>query len=356
MKITRFDSRQVEMPLVEGYRIAGRHFTSATNFIVEIETDTGLTGHGCAAPAEDITGESNDTCGHALSGVLKDRVTGVLLPDDPGQLGLELLTHVPSAPAACAAVDMALWDLASQAAGKPLVEYLGGKPEAISTSVTIGICDAEETIRQAQDWIDKGFRILKVKTGDSVIEDVSRIVALRMSIGNDVLIRVDANEGYSFDEAQRFLNAVRDLNIEMLEQPLAARDLDAAMKLRQMCHVPLMADESAISIADAERVAEQSAADGINIKLMKCGGLSAARQIHDHAQAQGLSLMLGCNDETRISIAAALHFAQAMPGVRYIDLDGHMDLAQDVSTGGFTIKDGLMSLTTAPGIGVSLIV
>lgn len=354
MKTRSFRCIERSLALVEGYRIAGHSIDTATNYIVRIETDTGIVGHGCAAPAEEVTGETDALCHEVLEGVLRRHVEKAELSDDPTDFMLKLLALAPGAPAACAAVDIALWDIAAQAAGKPLVALLGEPRAPLPTSVTIGICDAAQTLAEADGWLGRGFRVLKIKTGENVDGDIDRLRRLRMHCGSGAVIRVDANQGYTLPEARRFLAATADLDLEFLEQPLQAADLAGSAVLTAESAVPILADESVVSVADAERVIRQSAAAGINIKLMKCGGLSAARLIHEHAHAAGLGVMLGCNDETRISIAAALHFAMAMPGVRYIDLDGHMDLADDPASGGFEITGGVMQLDDAAGLGVNV--
>lgn len=354
MRIQSFQCIERSLALVEGYRIAGHSIDSATNFIVRIETDCGLVGHGCAAPAEDVTGETDELCHELLNGVLRSHVENAEIDDDPSGLALKLLALAPGAPAACAAVDMALWDIAARAADKPLAQMFGPLRPPMPTSVTIGICGVTQTLRETDGWIDRGFHVLKIKTGENVDDDIERVKKLRSHCGSDIMIRVDANQGYALTDARRFMQETAGLDIEFLEQPLAAADLDGSARLTEESDIPILADESVVSIADAERLIRQSAAAGINIKLMKCGGLSAARLIHDQARTAGLSVMLGCNDETRISIAAALHFSMAMPGVRYIDLDGHMDLADDPASGGFEISDGIMQLTNAPGLGVKV--
>lgn len=354
MKVRSFQCVERSLALVDGYRIAGHSINAATNFIVRVETDSGIVGHGCAAPAEEVTGETDTLCHEVLDGVLRRHVGNATLGEDPSDLVLKLLALAPGAPAACAAVDIALWDIASQAAGMPLAEVLGSRRPPMPTSVTIGICDVQQTLIEADAWIEKGFRVLKIKTGENVADDIERLRRLRAHCGKDVELRVDANRGYTLAEARSFLQQTSVLDIEFLEQPLAADDLAGSATLTAESEIPILADESVVSIADAERVIRQSAASGINIKLMKCGGLSAARRIHDHARAAGLSVMLGCNDETRISIAAALHFSLAMPGVRYIDLDGHMDLADDPASGGFDIDNGVMQLHNTPGLGVNV--
>ena len=144
------------------------------------------------------------------------------------------------------------------------------------------------------------------------------------------------------------------MKIEMFEQPVPQADLAVLATLTSESCVPIVADESAGTVAECVEVVDRNAAHGVNIKLMKCGGPTPARFIHDYAHSAGLSLMLGCNDETRISIAAGVHLAQSMPGVRFADLDGHMDLASDPSSGGFEIVGGCLVLSDKPGLGTEI--
>lgn len=355
MKIRSLLVEERQLNLVEGYRIAGHTITTATNFLVQIETDNGFVGSGCAAPAEDVTGETDALCFAALDGILRERLENAVIAMDPSELCLDLQARAPATPAACAAIDIALWDIAAQSAGRPLVDVFGARRPAMQTSVTIGICDAEQTLDECANWLAKGFNILKVKTGEDVDADVDRLLRLRRRFRDEIVIRVDANQGYTLADARRFLANSRSLNIELLEQPLPANDMEGAAALTRESDVPIIADESVVSIKDAENVIRHSAASGINIKLMKCGGLAAAKRIHECAQTAGLSVMIGCNDETRISIAAALHFSMAMPAVRYLDLDGHMDLADDPVADGFTITDGEMQLGRSSGLGIRLV-
>lgn len=354
MKVRSYAARRVDLPLVEGYRITGKTINVATNFLVTIIADNGLSGVGCAAPSGDVTGESDEMCEAALDGALADLVAGIEVPADPSSIALDAASLVPECPAARAAVDIALWDLAAKKANEPLVRYWGGNPLPVPTSVTIGICDVQQTLKEARSWLEQGYRVLKVKIGEDLDVDLQRLRSLREMTGPDCTIRVDANQGYDLEGARRLLRDSADLDIEMFEQPLAQDDLDGLAELTAGSNVPVIADEAAGTIAECQEIVDRQAAHGINIKLMKCGGPSAAKVIHDYAHARGLSLMLGCNDETRISIAAAVHLAQSMPGLKYADLDGHMDLAKDPATGGFEIRDGLMLLLDRPGLGVEL--
>ncbi|MDX1518444.1 MAG: enolase C-terminal domain-like protein, partial [Woeseiaceae bacterium] len=197
MRVRSYQCVERSLALVEGYRIAGHAIDSATNFIVRIETDSGIVGHGCAAPAEEVTGESDALCHEVLDGVLRHHVEKATLDDDPSDLTLKLLALAPGAPAACAAVDIALWDIAAQAAGKPLAELFGSLRPPMPTSVTIGICDVGQTLVEADGWLQKGFTVLKIKTGEDVDNDIDRLRQLRMRCGKDVELRVDANRGYT---------------------------------------------------------------------------------------------------------------------------------------------------------------
>ncbi|MDX1517560.1 MAG: enolase C-terminal domain-like protein, partial [Woeseiaceae bacterium] len=214
MKIRRLDVERLELPLKDGYRIAGRTTHSVTNFIVRVTTDAGIDGIGCAAPAEEVTGESDDACESALRGPLSDAVTGLRLSVEVMQSGADPTNVAPAAPAARAAVNMALWDAAACFAGVPLIRLLGAEPRAMPTSVTIGISDAEQVIADAERWIAQGFAILKIKTGDDLDADIDTLHRLRACVGRDVPIRVDANQGYTLAEARRFLTETSRCSVE----------------------------------------------------------------------------------------------------------------------------------------------
>ena len=354
MKICSFEAVSVDLPLREGYRIANQTIAFARNVLVRVESDEGVIGLGGAAPANNDGGESDESCLAALRGPLRELALGAEVPPDPCPLADRALRVAADFPAARAALDTALWDLAARKAGVSLVRFWGGKPTPLPTSVTIGVCGVEETLAAAQDWIAKGFNTLKVKIGEEVALDLERLRKMREVLGPDVTLRVDGNQGYSIDDARTLLSESESLGLEMLEQPLNARDLDGMCALRGESRVPIIADEAAGTIEECMEIINRGAAHGINIKLMKCGGPSAARTIHDRAHAIGLSLMLGCNDETRISIAAAAHLALAMPGLKYADLDGHMDLVRDPASGGFEVRDGCLHLGERPGLGVDV--
>jgi L-alanine-DL-glutamate epimerase-like enolase superfamily enzyme len=268
----------------------------------------------------------------------------------------ELTRSMPHAPAARAAVDMALHDLLAQQLGVPLVEMLGRVHEGLPTSITIGIKDVDGTLDEAREYAGRGFRVLKVKLGNDLQEDVERLRCLREELGDRFTIRVDANQGYSRQQLLDFCAHTDALDIELIEQPLPAGRPDPMRELPEPIRARLAADESVHDEADALRLSRPPAACGIfNIKLMKCGGIWSGLRLASVAELAGIELMWGCMDESVISISAALHAALASPATRYLDLDGSLDLARDVARGGFVLDDGYLRTTERPGLGVELL-
>jgi L-alanine-DL-glutamate epimerase-like enolase superfamily enzyme len=354
MRIRHITSKWKRVPLLRPYEIATMRIDSVDLFFVRIATDGDVEGVGSASPAEDVTGESPEVCQAALDETRLNWLVG----RDPRSLDdlLRGLGQSHSAtPAARAAIDMALHDLAARIRGVALVDLLGRRHDVLPTSVTIGISSVEETIAEAEEHLGHGFRCLKVKTGRSFEEDMERLAALRERVGPDVAIRIDANQGCSLEEARRLGPLAVELDLELVEQPLPAASISELRMLPASSRRIIAADESLHGEKDAETLAGSPPACGIfNIKLMKCGGIRPALAIADIAESAGIDLMWGCNDESVVSIAAALHAAYACPNTKYLDLDGSFDLARDPAEGGFAVEEGRLRLLERPGLGVDL--
>ena len=354
MKITSVSSRVEAFALTRPYTITFRHTELVENVILVVETSSGLTGLGAAAPEPRVTGETGEACRAALA---EESLSWLIGRDvrEAARLCWEARERMPSVPAARAAVDMALHDLLAQHLGVPLVELLGRAHESLPTSITIGIKPLEETLAEAQEYVGRGFQVLKVKIGLSLDEDFERLARLREKVGRGMKIRVDANQGYSAEKVARFFRETAPLDLEFLEQPLPAGDFGAVRGFQPEIRDRIAADESLLDEKDALALAAPPRACGIfNIKLMKCGGIRPALSIAAIADAARVELMWGCMDESVISIAAALHAALASPATRYLDLDGSLDLARDVAEGGFALENGWMRTTVEPGLGVRL--
>jgi L-Ala-D/L-Glu epimerase len=337
------------------YTIAFKTIDEVWNAFVEITLDNGLTGMGAANPSEYVTGESFEQCKNALQETNIQFLIGRDIREI-NQLTFEVLQKLPKNPAARAALDIALYDAFTKFLNVPLVKYLGQKIKSLPTSNTIGIKNVEETLKEAKEYGERGFSVLKVKLGKDLEEDLERIVKLREVFGKKFVIRIDANQGYTAAQTIEFYNRTNGLNVELIEQPLKAKAIEETRQLPDEIRKVIAADESLLSPKDALQLVKPPLATGIfNIKLMKCGGVSQALKIADIAQQAGVDLFWGCNDESIVSITAALHVAFASSNTKYIDLDGSLDLAKDEVTGGFILKNGVMYCSDEPGLGVERI-
>jgi L-alanine-DL-glutamate epimerase-like enolase superfamily enzyme len=336
------------MPLRQPYTIAYESVEKVANVFLRMETDGGLNGFGCAAPDLAVTGETAKTVSKALS-----HLEALLIGQNVlyrTRILEAVRKQIPQEPAARAAVDLALHDLLGKAAGLPLWILLGGERERILTSVTIGIMDTESTMRKAQEYVHQGFRALKLKGGSDLETDIQRVLKVRETVGSAIELRFDANQGYTLEQAGRFVRETRAAGLELLEQP-TPRDKPGMMgALATSVPLPVMADESLMGLRDAFRLARDDHADMVNVKLMKVGGLDEALQVNAVARAAGVEVMIGCMDESALAISAALHYALARPNVLYADLDGHLDLIGDPAEGTVVLRDGYLYPGEGPGL------
>ncbi len=350
MKITRVEAQPITMRLARPYTIAYETIERTTNVLVRLETDAGVTAFGCAAPDAVVTGEAAESVLSAVTDVIEPVLRGA----DALRWSLLLETlerDLPAQPSARAAVDMALLDILGKASGLPLWKLLGGFQDRIMTSVTIGILPEDETVQLAKEWIAQGFRSLKLKGGRDVEVDIARVTKVREVVGKDVELRFDANQGYTFEQAVQFVERTRAVHLELLEQPTPKGQPELLGRVTRSVSIPVMADESLMTLRDAFRLARNEFVDMVNVKLMKVGGISPATHISSVARAAGLEVMVSCMDEAGLAIAAGLHFALGRPNVVYADLDGHLDLIGDPTRDAVVVRDGFLYTTDRPGLG-----
>lgn len=352
MRVKKINVWSTDLGNTKPYTIAFKTIDEVRNVFVEIVIDNGTSGIGSGNPSEYVTGENLNQTIDALQEKNLEFLIGRDIREI-NQLLFEVLHKFPQAPAARAALDIALHDVFTKHLNIPLVKYLGQKIKALPTSNTIGIKNVEETLKEAVEYEKKGFKVLKVKLGKDLEEDIERLVKLRERFDNRMVIRIDANQGYSVQQTIDFFNRTKKLDIELIEQPLPAKSIQEMKDLPNEIKSKIAADESLLSPADALNLIKPPSAAGIfNIKLMKCGGISQGLKIADIALQEGVDLFWGCNDESIVSITAALHAAFACSNTRYIDLDGSLDLAKDEVTGGFILKEGMMYCSDKTGLGV----
>ena len=353
MQVTRIETVSVTMKLVEPYTIAYETVTSTTNVFLKIETSTGVTGFGCAAPDLEVTGETPESVISDCKNFVELKLKGV----DPlryiYQLN-KLKSNLQKSPSTLAMVDMALFDIVAKTAGLPLYKLLGGFRDRMKTSVTIGILPMDKTIERAAKYKSMGFKVLKIKGGKNVDIDIERMIKVREEVGKEIDLRFDANQGYTVDESLKFVSETRSVKIELIEQPTPKGEPDLLGRVTNNVPIPVMADESLMNLRDAFRLARKDLVDTVNVKIMKVGGVNEALQINAVAKAANLEVMVGCMDESALGICAGLHFALARPNVEYADLDGHLDLIDDPADGAVILKDGVLYPTNNPGLGFDL--
>jgi L-alanine-DL-glutamate epimerase-like enolase superfamily enzyme len=350
VKITRVETLPISMRLSEPYTIAYETVETARNVFIRIETNSGFIGYGCAAPDIHVTGETVEGVVSAVDSIVTPSLKGSD-PLRPAMLLERVKPALTGQSSVLAAVDMALHDILGKVSGVPLWKLIGGFRDRIRTSVTIGILTEKETVKRARDWVARGFKCLKLKGGRDVESDIARVIKVREAVGDGIELRFDANQGYTVEETVRFVEQVRRARLELLEQPTPRGEPDLLGRVTSDVPIPIMADESLMTLRDAFRLARRNLADMVNIKLMKVGGVSEAIQINAVARSAGLEAMVGCLDEAALAIAAGLHFALARPNVIYADLDGHFDLVGDPSDGAVILRNGTLFPTNLPGLG-----
>jgi L-alanine-DL-glutamate epimerase-like enolase superfamily enzyme len=266
----------------------------------------------------------------------------------------QLKGAMPHSPSALAMVDMLLYDIVAKQAGVPLYHYLGGYRDHIATSITISIMPVTQTLERVARHIKNGFRILKIKGGLNVEEDIEKVIKVREQAGKHIEIRFDANQGYSVEDAIRFVEQTRQACVEILEQPSPKDKTEQMGRISRHIPIPVMADESLMNLKDVFRLTRNDLIDMINIKLMKVGGISEAMHINSVARAAGVEAMVGCMDESALAIAAGLHFALARLNIQYADLDGYLDLADDPAHDTVILRNGILYPQQRPGLGAEI--
>ena len=349
MKITHTEIYRFSIPM-EPFVIATGTMDYAQNTLVRLYADNGLYGVGECSAFPMIVGETQDTClvlARDFARLWKGK--NPLVIDE--RLS-ELDAFIAGNNTIKSAFDVALHDLAAKQAGMPLYKYLDGAIRDIVTDITVGIGSPEEMANKALAFKNQGAEVLKVKLGKAPDADIARITAIRNAIGHEIPIRIDANQGWDFNQAVTALQGLEALSIQFCEQPMRSYNDHLLPQLRGKTTIPIMADESCYDHRDAERLAVNEACDYINIKFAKSGGIAESLRIQQTAAAHGIPCMIGGMLESRIALSAKVHFAYAAPNVCFFDMDtcmiGHLEdpVIDGVQFDGFRI-----SLPDLPGIG-----
>lgn len=351
MRIKKVEIFTGTIHYAEPFKISLGTSDKSDEVIVKLHGEDGLFGIGEASPTLRITGETQES----VLGVA-DPLSSKIVGSDTDNLNL-ILDKIHNSfvgnTSAKAAFDIALYDIVSKENGKQLYKYLGGYRDKILTDVTIGIMGTKEAVEKAETLIRKGVKRIKIKVGIDILDDLKRVEAIRSVVGDRADLFIDANQAWKPKEAVSNINKFEVYGIDLVEQPVTAHDVKGLAFVRKNSPIPIMADESVHSPEDAIRIVEEQAADMVNIKLMKAGGISGAIRIAAISEAAGIGNMVGCMMEGAVGIGAGIHFALATKNVKFTDLDSDVDMKNTLTANKILpFRDGFRQATEKPGIGL----
>ena len=353
MTIREVRVHQLTAALHTPFVTALRTTASVETTVVELVDSDGVRGYGEAPQVWRVTGESLAGSAACIGGPLADVVRG-RDPDDLHDLTAEVRDAVVGNAGAKAAVDVALHDLAARRLGISLPRLLGGSRHRVATDVTVSAGPSEQLAADTESRLEDGFDVVKLKVGRGTEADVAGVMAVRAAAGPSVRIRVDANQGWSVREAVRVIRALEDAGagLEFVEQPVHAADLEGLRQVTAHVDTPVMADESVFGLRQLTTVIERRAADLVNIKLAKCGGLVVAGAMMELAAAHGVGTIVGTMMESPIGVGAAASLAAAR-GTSYVsDLDAAWWAERSPVLGGLRYDASTVLLPQAPGLGI----
>ena len=354
MKITEIKFGMLRVPLKTPFKTALRTVERVEDIVVMVHTDTGHVGYGEAPATAVITGDTHGSIIDAIHHYISPRLIGEEI-GNLNRITRLIQTSMEKNSSAKAAVEIAIYDLFGQLYDAPLYKMLGGGDPVVTTDITISVDTIDKMVADSLAAVERGFDSLKIKVGKDIGVDIDRTKAIYAAVESRALLRLDANQGWTAKQAVYAMQSLEDagVRLELLEQPVKAQDIDGLKYVTDRVHTPVMADESVFGPLEVIDLIKARAADIINIKLMKTGGISNAIRIADIAALYGVECMIGCMLETSISVAAAVHVAVAKSGViTKVDLDGPSLCAFDPVDGGVTFNESEISISDAPGLGI----
>jgi len=349
MKILSTDIYRYSIPM-HPFTIATGTMHFAQNILIRVHTNAGYYGVGECSAFPMIAGETQATCfemAKDFAALWKGKDALAI------EERMQELHHFTAFNGTIkSAFDMALFDLSARSAGQPLYRYLGGKKRLLETDLTIGIDTPEKMAQKAIQFKNNGVRIIKIKLGKNGPEDLERVRQIRQAVGEGILLRVDANQGWDYDTALTTLQQMGACQVQFCEQPMRSWNDHRLPELRSLVPIPIMADESAFNHHDAARLIKAKACDYVNIKFAKSGGILEAAKIDALCAENGIPCMMGGMLESRVALTAFAHFALAHDNIIFHDMDtcllGH---TEDPVKGGVQYKGYFLETPDTPGIG-----
>jgi len=353
MKIAEIEIYAIHLPLYEAFVISYATYDYMPSIIVKITTDTGLVGYGEGVADEHVTGES----WKGTFEILKNTLAPKLIGENP--MNMERIHELMDAeiygvPTAKAAIDIACYDVAGKALGVPVYNLLGGRyHEEFPITHVLSIAAPEAMAKEAEERVAAGYRSMKMKVGTNVADDVLRIQAVRERVGEDIAIRVDVNQGWENSaNTLQGLQKLQDCSLDWLEQPVRADDIDGMVEVKSKSSTPMMIDEGLRGVRDMREIIAKRAADKVNIKLMKCGGIYPATKLAHMAEMAGIECQIGSMVESSIGSAAGFHVAFSKKIITSVELTGPLKFSKDVGNLHYDVP--FIRLSGKPGLGIDI--
>ncbi len=352
-KITSIKIFKLCIPLIRPFITALRRVEAIEDVVVLINTDNGLIGYGSATSTPVITGDSHASIISTIKDIIAPKLIGRDITEFDNLLHF-IQNSVVNNTSAKAALDIALYDLFAKRCNLPLYKFLGGANNIVISDTTVSVKGIDAMVADAKLFVSQGFKHLKIKIGLDIDEDIARIKAICSAVGREIQICVDANQGYTVKQALQVIRKLEqeDLNLVMIEQPVKAHDFAGLKFIRDNTNSEIYADESCFSPRDAGKIIAENIADGINIKLMKSGGIYSAQTIYAMATINNIPCMAGCMLESPLGVAAMASFV-AGRNIRLIDLDPPFMIVNNPLQGGMQVKGAQLILSDEAGLGIS---
>ncbi|GKV57219.1 dipeptide epimerase [Sporosarcina sp. NCCP-2222] len=353
MKITSVEVYAIRLPLHDPFIVSYHTYKDMPSIVVKLQTDNGLVGFGEGTPDEHVTGETWES----VFAVLSKTLAAVILGENPFDIEKihdKMNQTILGATTAKAALDIACYDLMGKAANQPVYNLLGGRYyDKLELPKVISILSPEEMAEKAKQAVAEGYKTLKLKVGTDKRLDVERIRAVREAVGHEIALKVDANQGWETSaDTMYVLQRITDCQIDWIEQPVIATDIDGLAEIKQKTTIPVMIDEGLHGDKEMNEITVKRAVDMVNIKLMKCGGIYPATHIVHQAQLAGYTCQVGSMVESAIASAAGLHLSTAKKRIKSNELVGPLMFSEDVAQFEFQIP--FVHLSERPGLGIEV--
>jgi L-alanine-DL-glutamate epimerase-like enolase superfamily enzyme len=353
MKITSIQLFAIHLPLKDPFIVSYQSYTHMPSIIVKVTTEEGIVGYGEGVPDEHVTGETWE----GTYNVLKNTLGPVLIGQNPMEMERvhEVMNKaIYGAPTAKAAIDIACFDIIGKKLQQPVYQLIGGRyHEEFPITHVLSIADPDEMAEEAARMMEKGYQSFKMKVGTKVSRDVERIKAVRSQVGDDIAIRVDVNQGWvNSSTTITAVEQLRNYGLDWLEQPVSADDIDGMAEIKAKTTIPLMIDEGLKGTREMREIIQKRAADKVNIKLMKCGGIYPAVKLAHQAELAGIECQIGSMVESSVGSAAGYHVAFSKKIITSVELTGPLKFSKDVGNLAYEIP--FIRLPEKPGLGIEV--